>query len=215
MECSRKRKRDLKVRFGDVTKDNIGQLRRLNLAIFPVTYNDKFYRDVLSNESKEILRLVFHSDVLVGAVCCRIEAKPDAEVEDDVSKKANKKQKKVEMKRVYIMTLGVLAPYRGYGIGRKMIEKMIDFVKTRDDVDEIFLNVQTSNEDAINFYKHFGFEIKSTIRNYYKRIEPPDCYVVSRHFDKSSKKESNAQKADTVVTEVKENKDAKVPEAKN
>ena len=33
--------------LGDVTPHNIKQLKRLNQVVFPVTYNDKFYKDVL------------------------------------------------------------------------------------------------------------------------------------------------------------------------
>lgn len=43
---------------------------------------------------------VCHNDVAIGAVCCRIEV--DAES---------------SQKKLYIMTLGVLAPYREYGVG--------------------------------------------------------------------------------------------------
>uniref|UniRef100_A0A674D850 N-alpha-acetyltransferase 50 n=1 Tax=Salmo trutta TaxID=8032 RepID=A0A674D850_SALTR len=35
------------VNLGDVTPHNIKQLKRLNQVIFPVSYNDKFYKDVL------------------------------------------------------------------------------------------------------------------------------------------------------------------------
>ena len=33
--------------LGDITPHNIKQLKRLNQVVFPVTYNDKFYKDVL------------------------------------------------------------------------------------------------------------------------------------------------------------------------
>lgn len=33
--------------LGGVTKHNVKQLRILNAALFPVSYNDKFYTDVL------------------------------------------------------------------------------------------------------------------------------------------------------------------------
>lgn len=33
--------------LGDVTPHNIKQLKRLNQVVFPVSYNDKFYKDVL------------------------------------------------------------------------------------------------------------------------------------------------------------------------
>lgn len=46
-------------------------------------------------------------------------------------------------------------------------------------VAEVYLHVQTSNADALAFYKKFRFENRGVIRNYYKRIEPPDCYVLA------------------------------------
>ena len=37
-----------------------------------------------------------------------------------------------------------------------------------------------NNEDAINFYKKFGFDIVETKQQYYKRIEPADAYVLEK-----------------------------------
>ena len=37
-----------------------------------------------------------------------------------------------------------------------------------------------NNEDAINFYKNFGFDIVETKQQYYKRIEPADAYVLEK-----------------------------------
>ena len=47
----------------------------------------------------------YFNDLVVGGVCCRVE------VEGDV-------------KRLYIMTLGVLAPYRRFGIGKDAYSKV-------------------------------------------------------------------------------------------
>lgn len=43
-----------------------------------------------------------------------------------------------------------------------------------------FRHVQVNNDQAINFYKRFNFEIKETKEHYYKRIEPADAYVLEK-----------------------------------
>ena len=41
-------------------------------------------------------------------------------------------------------------------------------------------HVQVSNEEALSFYKRFGFKIKEKEEKYYKRIEPTDAYVLEK-----------------------------------
>ena len=88
--------------------------------------------------------------------------------------------------RIYIMTLGVLAAYRNRGIGSKLVQSVLDHFQSQKDgtlytVDEIMLHVQTSNADAITFYgEKFGFEKGELVENYYKRIDPPHCYVLRK-----------------------------------
>jgi ribosomal protein S18 acetylase RimI-like enzyme len=40
--------------------------------------------------------------------------------------------------------------------------------------------VQTSNAAALSFYTRFGFSVTGSIPNYYKRITPPDCFIVAK-----------------------------------
>lgn len=35
--------------LGDVTVNNLEQLKKLNAVVFPVSYSDKFYQDVLAS----------------------------------------------------------------------------------------------------------------------------------------------------------------------
>lgn len=61
--------------------------------------------------------LVYHTEALVGAVCCRVEDYKEnlIEAKDSSSKFVSGSFK------LYIMTLGVLAPYRRLGIGIFML----------------------------------------------------------------------------------------------
>ena len=45
-----------------------------------------------------------------------------------------------------------------------------------------FSHVQVNNDSAIKFYEKFGFEIAEEKKNYYKRIEPADAYVLQKSF---------------------------------
>ena len=45
----------------------------------------------------------YHNDVVIGAIACRLERQPDATA------------------KLYIMTIGVLAPYRSYGVGASRV----------------------------------------------------------------------------------------------
>jgi ribosomal protein S18 acetylase RimI-like enzyme len=47
-------------------------------------------------------------------------------------------------------------------------------------MNKVYLHVQTSNDEALSFYKKQGFTQGELIKDYYKRIEPPDCYIVSK-----------------------------------
>lgn len=116
MSAPAKKKR-LDVELGEVSEKNVGQLKLINSVVFPVKYNDQFYRGLLRTyntaETAELIRLgtspllvfahdctAYYNDVPVGAVACRLEPNPEPATQ-----------------KLYIMTLGVLAPYRHAGIG--------------------------------------------------------------------------------------------------
>ncbi|XP_020802448.1 probable N-acetyltransferase san [Drosophila serrata] len=147
------------IELGDVTPHNIKQLKKLNTVVFPVSYNDKFYVDVL--EAGELAKLAYYNDIVVGAVCCRVDTTEN-------------------QRRLYIMTLGCLSPYRRLGIGTVMFEHILNFAEKDGNFDSIFLHVQINNDGAIEFYKKFGFEIVDTKEQYYKRIEPADAHVLQK-----------------------------------
>ena len=55
--------------------------------------------------------------------------------------------------------------------------------KLMQNVQEMTLHVQISNQDAIKFYtEKFDFEQGEQIENYYKRIDPPHCFVLRKRL---------------------------------
>jgi N-alpha-acetyltransferase 50 len=84
------------IELGEITGHNVKQLKKINQLVFPVSYNDKFYKDVL--DVGPLAKLVYFNDIVVGGVCCRIDTTES-------------------QRKLYIMTLGCLAPYRKHGIG--------------------------------------------------------------------------------------------------
>lgn len=52
--------------LGEVTTHNIKQLKKLNSVVFPVSYNDKFYKDVL--QAGELARLGKHNHCKIGII---------------------------------------------------------------------------------------------------------------------------------------------------
>lgn len=62
----------------------------------------------------------YYNDVVVGGVCCRIDQSEG-------------------QRRLYIMTLGCLAPYRRQGIGTKMLEHVLAYVQKDANFHCIFL----------------------------------------------------------------------------
>ncbi|KAJ4749531.1 N-alpha-acetyltransferase 50 [Rhynchospora pubera] len=159
--------REMEVSLDGVRDKNLMQLKKLNTAIFPVRYNDKYYSDALS--SADFSKLAYYSDICVGSIACRLEKAEGGAV------------------RAYIMTLGVLAPYRRLGIGKKLLTHVLDLC-AKQNISDIYLHVQTNNDDAIGFYKKYGFEITETIQNYYVNITPPDCYVLTKTFSSTTPK---------------------------
>uniref|UniRef100_A0A183BV99 N-terminal methionine N(alpha)-acetyltransferase NatE n=1 Tax=Globodera pallida TaxID=36090 RepID=A0A183BV99_GLOPA len=147
------------IELGEVTKHNLMQLKRLNLSVFPVFYNDKFYKEIVN--TGELAKLAYFNDIIVGGVCCRVE------VVDGV-------------KKLYIMTLGTLAPYRRYGVGTLLLNHVLYLCQKDTQIKCVYLHVQTNNESALSFYRNFGFEVSGRAEKYYRKIEPDDALVLEK-----------------------------------
>ena len=81
---------------------------------------------------------------------------------------------------MYIITLGVLSPYRNLGLGTLLLQKSISILRDCvPEVSSVHLHVQINNEDAIRFYEKSGFKIAKTIKDYYIKIQPRDAVLLT------------------------------------
>lgn len=74
-----------------------------------------------------------------------------------------------------VHTIGVDPAYQGRGIGRRLLDDLLNFA-TRG---EVFLEVRTDNEAAINLYKSVGFATVGVRKRYYK-VSGADAYTMKR-----------------------------------
>eukprot|EP00978_Attheya_sp_CCMP212_P038622 scaffold193059_cov53-Attheya_sp.AAC.1 len=51
--------KDLKIDYGGITSDNVQQLRMVNGACFPVSYNDTFYKDIVKAHNEDLSKFAY------------------------------------------------------------------------------------------------------------------------------------------------------------
>jgi ribosomal-protein-alanine N-acetyltransferase len=74
-----------------------------------------------------------------------------------------------------IHTVGVDPAYQGQGIGRQMMNELLDYASDGT----VFLEVRTDNEPAIALYESLGF-VNVGLRRRYYRASGADAYTMRR-----------------------------------
>ncbi|MFC4552837.1 MULTISPECIES: GNAT family N-acetyltransferase [Halorussus] len=62
----------------------------------------------------------------------------------------------------YILFLAVSPEFRGEGVGARLVGRVAE------DHDSVTCHARATNENAMGFYEHLGFEIERRIDNYYE-----------------------------------------------
>ncbi|KAK2078639.1 hypothetical protein QBZ16_003479 [Prototheca wickerhamii] len=116
-----------------ICEENLEDLRTLNRALFPINYTERVYADILA--CGDVSQLAYDAEGhLVGGIGCRLENTPQGPM-------------------LYVLTLGVLAPYRGQGIGRRLLRATLEVVREcLPEVTYSRLHVQVGNETALRLY---------------------------------------------------------------
>jgi len=66
----------------------------------------------------------------------------------------------------HIVSIAVAPPHRRNEIGGSLLHQVIEIFKYNK-AKKVVLEVRTTNDGAISFYKKFGFEIVGTLKKYY------------------------------------------------
>ena len=77
----------------------------------------------------------------------------------------------------HILSISVIKKIQSKGVGTLLLRSMLDQCKAMN-YKKIFLEVRTSNLQAINFYQKFGF-IKDAIRDNYYKDNSEDALLMS------------------------------------
>ncbi|ORY02634.1 acyl-CoA N-acyltransferase [Basidiobolus meristosporus CBS 931.73] len=143
-----------------VNEQNLAKLRRLNSVLFPIKYSERFYQVV--QEAGEMAKLAYFKDTCVGTVCCRREHVSDSP----------------EQTELYLMTLGVLSPYRRCGLGAMLLQHIFTECAKEKNIVKVYLHTQSGNQEALKFYEKFGFIKSHEIEHYYRHIQDSNAYVL-------------------------------------
>lgn len=80
----------------------------------------------------------------------------------------------------YVTNIGVMPQYRRLGIGRKLVEMLVEY-SLEMKLAFLSLEVRPSNSEAIALYKSFGFEEIGRRKDFYSNpIE--DALIMTRYF---------------------------------
>ena len=153
--------------------------------------------------------MAYHSEVLIGALCAREEtvdvpaqeASGSPHIYPEVTpgfKMPNegKGKNKRQPRRVYLMTLSVLAPYRRRGVASNLLKRILNVAEANQEIDHVYLHVHTENAEALAFYLKHGFVLERTIEGYYRNpvVQPPHCHLLVYRFARGKSKDASEKK---------------------
>ncbi|SCV72074.1 BQ2448_4768 [Microbotryum intermedium] len=242
-----------RVALGQVTPNNVGTLKKLNWVLFPVNYSEKFYSTLLQRNLEPYCKLIYYQDLPVGNLVSRLEpisSTSDSEPSSELESSSTPSSTTRPHVQLYIMTLGILSPYRRQGLASKLLTSVLEAAEkshrpippqptfpSRTDstsnhppsskksrtsassstpaksdkdkeeeeeaakklkkkqenqlkewqlqaqseiVDSAYVHVWKGNPEAKAFWEKHGFEMSGEIKDYYRKIEPRDAWVLSK-----------------------------------
>lgn len=164
------------------TKEDIPSFKKINALLLPIPYPESFYREILTEEVDRNITLLalWHDDPstigrekgrLVGAARCRLFSQPPSST---TAVKAGARP------MLYLSTLVLLSPYRGYGIAAHMVDILL--MRAVDDygIGSVGAHVWEANDVGLEWYRKRGFREVAREQGYYRKLNPTGAVVMQR-----------------------------------
>jgi len=165
------------------TKEDIPSFKQINALLLPIPYPESFYRELLTEEIDRNITLLalWHDDPatigkakgrLIGAARCRLFSQPPSATTTAV--RAGVKP------MLYLSTLVLLSPYRGYGIAAHMVDVLLRRAVDDYGIGSVGAHVWEANEVGLEWYRKRGFREVAREQGYYRKLNPTGAVVVQR-----------------------------------
>lgn len=170
--------------------------RRLITLLLPIAYPASFYAASISPPPDTFALLALWHDsptstpIVVAGIQAHVEpaalsvsidsSTPISSSSLSPSRKG-KEQAPEEAQTLYILTLAVLAPYRGLGIANALLSFLLSLALSRHPfIQSVYAHVWEANTDALEWYVRRGFTVEGLVASYYRRLKPSGARVVRR-----------------------------------
>ncbi|XP_020528960.1 histone acetyltransferase MCC1 isoform X3 [Amborella trichopoda] len=164
-----------RIAYRPIRPSDLESLKELHDDIF--RYESEFFlnvvhgRDIVSWGAVDSSRPCNQSDELIGFVTARVVVASESELEDLLGYDTLRRERKF----VYILTLGVVEPYRNLHIASSLVREVIKYASSISSCRAVYLHVIDYNTPAIHFYQKMSFKCLRKLHNFY--------YIERRHYD--------------------------------
>ncbi|TFK74608.1 acyl-CoA N-acyltransferase [Pluteus cervinus] len=183
-----------------MTSADVPRIRELHAAVLPLSYPSAFFLQLLLLPRRICLVAHHRSNPQspIGFVSAALQeplsARNTHQKSSTSPRLAGSQLKHIpgceptEL-RIELLTLGVLPPYQQSGLGRRLVQRVIEvLLDSSASVDEaeegalVYAHVSASNKSALKFYESMGMRVSSDlIRNMYTGTKSgsSDAYLVT------------------------------------
>jgi len=152
------------------SSEDVEEIKLLFAEWYPVEYPDAFYNSILDikNAPRTILALIdlpyqeTTQTVILGCLVYE-EHQVDGDIVGDLPYEAYD-----QCRSVYLMALGVINEMRNKGLGKILLNKLIESVEEDVKLLYIYLDVIEHNKSGIDFYNRNNFKKIRVRENYYE-----------------------------------------------